>query len=194
MYYVMQRDTQLSGKYVYVRDEPDGYDGDEWRTGEKMERPPSPMTLVFDDDRTSQLSDMLLNAADLQVYSPQLVASLEAAGVDNLQYFPIRVRDAKTGKSRDDYVVANIVGRISCVDIEHSNVRYFRNSKDIRSVEEFRIFEDRIAPLPGRKSPPLIFRLGESEFVVLAHESIKSQFTRDGITGAKFVRTEEFVG
>jgi len=192
MYYVLQSDTASSGKYVYFPDEPDGYDGDQWRTGAQMKEAPA-LTLISDDTRTTKLSDMLLNAADLHVYSPKLIATLTAAGVDNLQYFPIAIRHPKKGKPRDDYQVANIVGRMTCVDIEHSNVSYLR-SGNIRSVEEFKIFEDRIVPLKGKKSPPLLFRLGESEFVVLAHEKIRSAFERDGITGAKFIRTEEFVG
>jgi uncharacterized protein DUF1629 len=194
MYYVMQRDTRLAGKYVYFGDEPDGYDGDQWRTGTEMKPPPPTMTLVSQDDRTTKLSDMLLNAADLQVYSPKLVATLTAAGVDNIQYFPITIVHGKKSKSHADYKVANIIGLISCVDIGHSNVSYFRGSKDIQSIEEFKILEDRIVPLKGKKSRPLIFRLGESEFIVLAHESIKKAFEKDGITGARFIPTEQFVG
>jgi hypothetical protein len=193
MYYVLQRDTQSAGKYVYFSEEPDDYDGDQWRTGLEIEQPPT-MTLIAQDDRTTKLSDMLLNAADLQVYSPKLVATLDAAGVDNIQYFPITIVDGKTGKSRSDYKVANIIGLIPCLDIEHSSVLYFRNSKNIRSVEEFRLLADRIVPLKGKKAPPLIFRLGESEFLVLAHESIKKAFEKDGITGATFTPTERFVG
>ena len=193
MYYVMQRETESAGKYVYFSEEPDGYDGDSWRTGSPM-APAGPMTLVMQDDRTNKLSDMLLNAADLQVYSPKLVASLKAAGVDNIQYFPITIVDEATGKTRDDYRVANILGKIACVDLENSNVSYFRGSNDIRSVEEFSLLEDRIQPLPGQKKAPLLFRLHESEFIVIAHESVKGALERDGITGVKFTPTNEFEG
>src|SRR5262245_4428872 len=112
MYYVMERDTPSAGKYVYFQEEPEGYDGDQWRTGAVMAQPASTMTLVMQDERTTRLSDMLLNAADLQVYSPKLVASLTAVGVDNIQYFPIKIVDGRSGAVRDDYKVANIVGRI----------------------------------------------------------------------------------
>jgi hypothetical protein len=194
MYYVMQRETESAGKYVYFAEEPSGYDGDSWRTGSLMAPAAEPMTLVAQDERTNKLSDMLLNAADLQVYSPKLVASLTAAGVDNIQYFPITILDAATGKTREDYRVANILGKIACVDLENSNVRYFRGSKDIRSVEEFSLLEDRIKPLAGQKKAPLLFRLGELEFLLIAHESVKDALERDGITGVKFTPTKEFEG
>jgi len=192
MYYVMRRDTKSAGKYVYFSEEPDYYEGDQWRTGVEMKPPPPTMTLISQDDRTTNLSDMLLNAADLQVYSPKLVATLDAAGVDNIQYFPITIVDGKTGKSRNDYKVANIIGLIPCLDIDHSSVSYFPGSRDIQSIEEFKLLEDRIVPLKGKMSPPLIFRLAESEFLVLAHESIKKAFDKDGITGATFIPTEKF--
>src|SRR5262249_33944543 len=154
----------------------------------------STMTLVMQDERTTRLSDMLLNAADLQVYSPKLVASLTAVGVDNIQYFPIKIVDGRSGAVRDDYKVANIVGRIHCVDPNHSKVRRSPRTNSIRGVEEFSVVQDRIVPLPGKKKPPLIFRLGELEFLILAHESIKSAFERDRITGARFTPTQDYAG
>ena len=60
-------------------------------------------------------------------------------------------------------------------------------------VEKFRVFENQMVPLPGRKSPPLMFRLGELEFLMLAHESTRTAFDCDGITGANFTPTEDYV-
>ena len=194
MYYVLQRDTTSAGKYVYFNEEPEGCEGRLWRTGSAIAQPASSMTLVMQDERTTRLSDMLLNSADLQVYSPKLVATSAAAGVDNIQYFPITIVDSETGAVRDDYKVANIVGKINCVDSDHANIRYSRGTGKIRNIEEFSVLEDRIVPLTGKNAPPLIFRLGELDFLVLAHESIKRAFEREGITGAKFTPTQDFAG
>jgi hypothetical protein len=194
MYYVLERDTRSAGKYVYFGEEPEEYNGGQWRTGAVMAPPVSAMTLVMDDKRTTRLSDMILNAADLQVYSPKLIETLAAAGVDNIQYFPIKIVDGRSAAIRDDYKVANIVGRIDCVDLEHSTVERSPRTKRIMSVEGFSVLEDRVVPLPDRKTPPLIFRLGELDVLILAHESLKRAFERDGITGARFTPTQDYVG
>jgi hypothetical protein len=192
MYYVMEMDTRLTAKFIYFRNEPAGFKGSLWRTGERLKAPPAQMTLIAEDEKPTALSDMLLTSADLHVYSPKLMGTLGSAGVSNMEYFPIIVVDKKRGVTRDDYRVANIVGNVACLDVANSSVDTFEDGKGYRSVEEFSLLEDRIRPLPGMKNPPLIFRLAEFQYHVIAHESLKAACERDGITGVRFVRTQDF--
>jgi hypothetical protein len=63
------------------------------------------------------------------------------------------------------------------VDLEHSTVERSPRTKRIMSVEGFSVLEDRVVPLPDRKTPPLIFRLGELDVLILAHESARAPAT-----------------
>jgi Immunity protein family (Imm11) len=191
MHYVMKMDTRLAAKFIYFRKEPAGFKGALWRTGEKVTSPPAPMTVIAEDEKPTKLSDMLLLNADLHVYSPKMRATLDAAGVTNIEYFPITVIDQARGKTWDDYRVANILGNIACLDIDKSVVKPFADGVGYRVVEEFHLIEERIRPLPGMKTPPVLFRLAEFPFYVIAHESLKAACESAGLTGVRFIRTKD---
>ena len=192
MYYVFESNTKLAAKFIYFRTPPKGLDSGAWRVGEKFRAPPAEMTLVAEDEIPSELSDMLLARGELHVYSPRLMATLAAAGVTNIEYFPITVVDKKRGVTRADYRIANILGSVACLDVDNAELTKYADGVGYSSVEEYSLLEDRIQPLPGMKAPPLLFRLAEFKFHVIAHQSIKDAFERDGITGARFIPTQDY--
>jgi hypothetical protein len=192
VYYVMQMDMGLTSKFIYFRDRPPEYDGSLWRAGDPLAVPPAAMTLTAVDEKPTALSDLLLAPSDMLVFSPKLVACLDAASVKNIEYFPIRLVDKKTGKITDDYRVANVLGSIACLDVDNSVVKSFADGEGYRAVEEFNLLEDRIKPLPGTKGKPLIFRLAEFKYHLLADESIKTACEGNKITGVEFVPTQEY--
>jgi hypothetical protein len=192
MYYVFEMNTKLTTKFIYFRNEPAGLNIDEWQTGEKFRTPPAEISMVAEDEIPSELSDMLLAKVELHVYSPKLMATMASAGITNLEYFPITVVDQKRGVTRTDYRAANILGSVACLDVKNAELDEFSDGSGYSTVEEFDLLEDRIVPLPGMKSPPLLFRLGEFKFHVIAHQSLKDAFERDGITGARFIPTQDY--
>ena len=191
-YYVMEMNTRLTNKFIYFRNQPEGLNIAAWQTGEKFMTPPSQMTLVAEDEIPSEMSDMLLARVELHVYSSRLMATLASAGVTNIEYFPITVVDKKRNVTRTDYQVANIIGSVACLDVSNSGVDTFSDGSGYSSVEEFSLLEDRIQALPGMKAPPLLFRLAEFKFHVIAHEALKNAFERDGITGVRFIPTQDY--
>ncbi len=192
MYYVFEMNTKLTNKFIYFRKGPAGLDIDAWQAGERFKTPPAALTLEAEDEIPSELSDLLLAKVELHVCSPKLMATLAAAGVTNVEYFPVTVVDKKRGITRADYCAANILGTVACLDVDNSEVATFSNGSGYSSVEEFKLLEDKIQPLPGMKAPPLLFRLAEFKFHVIAHQSLKDAFERDGITGARFIPTQDY--
>ena len=191
MYYVMQMDMGQTSKFIYFRKAPSGYDSSLLRTGEPLSAPPPLVTLIAEDEEPTAVSDMVLAPSDMLIFSPKLIACLDAEGVENIEYFPIRLVDKKTGNTFDDYRLANIIGSIDCLDVDSSDVTPFEDG-GYMSVEQFSLLDDSIKPLPGTKTNPLIFRLGEFKFHLLAHESIKAACEKNNITGVEFVPTEEY--
>lgn len=192
MYYVLQMDMGRTAKFIYFRKPPTGYDDALLRAGESVKVGPSNLVLTAEDEKPTALSDLLLAPSDMLVMSPKLISCLSDLGVGNLQYFPIRLVDKKRGKTTDDYRLANVVGSIPCLDVDHSVVKRFPTSDRYRVVEQFSLLEDRITPLPGTKAKPLIFRLDEFKYHVLAHEAVKAACENAKITGIEFVPTSEY--
>jgi hypothetical protein len=192
MYYVMKVDLGLTSKFIYFRNKPSEYDGSLWRSGEALPAPPPPMILTAEDEKPTALSDLLLAPSDMLVFSPRLIACLDAVGVNNIEYFPIRLVDKKNDKTMDDYRLANIVGSIACLDVDSSEVTPFSDGIGYLAVEEFNLLEDRIKPLPGMRNKPLIFRLAEFKYHVLTDELIKVACENSKITGVEFVPTQEY--
>ena len=191
MYFVWRNNRALSKTYMYVRHFPDDLRRKEWITGKPMTTPPKVVTFTGKDSSPTTLSDVILGEFNFPVLSPRAIAVLEKAGVDNIEYFPIKIKNWKTGELDESYKIGNIVGLIDCLDRKHAIVDTFDDGR-ISGLQEYSIFEDRVLPQERGKKPPLIFRLGEFRYHVLAHESVKTAFEEEKITGSQFIPPEEF--
>ena len=192
MYYVWTKDLTLDEEFAFFSDGPIDFDFTLWIRGEALLAPPA-IELVGDTDSPTTLSDVLLTGFQLQVFSPRLVALLTEMGVQNIQFLPVRIVNHETGDVEVSYRIANIVGAIDCLDLNNAVYARSRSSGNILRVFKFRLFPEKIVALPGMQEPPLLFRLGEFKQHLLAHESLKQACEKAGITGLKFVPTENYV-
>lgn len=94
--------------------------------------------------------------------SKRLIAALEKAGVDNLQQFETELVDETTGAVRNDYSIVNIVGLVSCANIEESTTSELGSSY---------YFHDLVID-PRKIGDLLMFRLKESMINVLVEEKV----------------------
>jgi len=191
MYDVMEQDTRLTSQFIYFRKD-QARVSSQWKTGERFQTPLAPLTLIAEDEVPSALSDMLLVKNRLHIYSPKMREVLASIGVSNIEYQPITLIDKKRGVTWEDYRAANIIGKVACLDVDNSEVKSFADGAGYRVVDEFRLLEDQIKPLPGMKEPPRLFRLAEFIYHVIAHESVKEAFAREGVTGVLFTPTQEY--
>ena len=191
MYFVWSSDAELSDSYMYVSKAPNGLNYTAWVTGEALVKEPPVATLIGDTDSPTKLSDMILTQFELPILSPRAVSVLEKLGADNIQYFPVTIKNWQTGDLEKSYRIANIVGLVNCLDKKHATFNTFPEDENkISWLQQYRILEDKI-PVKGRKTP-LVFRLGEFPFHVLAHKSVKTAFEKERITGSQFIAPEEF--
>jgi len=105
--------------------------------------------------------------------SRRLVETLEKAGVDNLQKFETHLVDERTGKINKDFWSVNIVGLVSCADVDLSTTSELGSSY---------YFHDLILD-PTRIGDLLVFRLAESLIDVLVDERVAKQIESGGFRG-----------
>jgi hypothetical protein len=123
------------------------------------------------------------------IFSRRLRTLLDAAGIDNVQYFPCWIRTTGPDMARDmppNFVVANVVGRVACIDRDASLLE--TDAADpaiIEFVEQFVIDEDAVAGID-------LFRLAEIPRLLVASDRVKDACERANITGAKFVPVDQY--
>jgi hypothetical protein len=193
MYFVWRSNTDLSNTFMHVSQDPDGLEHEDWITGNALLKPPPIMTLTGDDDSPIVLSDVVLTGFDLPILSPKAISVLDKSGVNNIEYFPVQIRNWQNSEIEKSYKIANIVGLVSCLDRKNSNYNTFPEDDTISWLQQYSIFTEKILPIPPNKNKPLIFRLGEFPYHVLAHKTIKAAFKKEGITGSEFILPEDYV-
>ncbi len=194
MYFVFQSDKGLVGEYAHFDGDPEGYDRANWISGDQLKVAPPTLRLETNPDYSTKLTDLLLTRINLLVFSPNLSAVLDKCGVKNIDYYPVEVVSHEDGSIDPTYRAANIYGTVNCLDEENSTVHHSSMSGTIQRLKKFSIHEDRVSASPDMKCNPLLFRLGEFKYIILAHESVRSAVEGEGLTGIEFVETKKYVG
>jgi hypothetical protein len=194
MYFVWESNAHLSDDFLYVTEAPDGLNQGDWIRGKGLLAKPATVTLVGDSDSPATLSDMILTQFELPVLSPRAISTLADIGVDNIEYFPINIKRPKVKGLEQSYRIGNIVGLVFCLDKRHATFDTFPdNPNKIMSLEQYHILEEKVTGAGPGKKTPLVFRLGEFSYHVLAHESVKSAFEKQKLTGALFTDPAKYV-
>jgi len=120
------------------------------------------------------------------LFSSRLRQVLMGEGVDNIDYYPTKIIGLGSGISNEDYQLANIVGRIRCVDFAASDIDMHPDFPDtIEFINALALDENRI-------EESLMFRLAEHCQVIVVHERVKAACERAGITGIQFFQPSDF--
>ena len=117
------------------------------------------------------------------LFSSRLRALLCDQGIDNIQYFDSKVTNAVDNKLLD-YKVANIIGAVSGLDIEQSDVT-LSPSGNVMAINKMVLDESKL------KEHNMI-RLDEKTIILVVHNDIKQAIEQAGLTGLKFVTDDEF--
>lgn len=132
-----------------------------------------------DAEHQGNIPDYVPTALPGMVLSARLRRTLEEAGVDNIDYYPARIHNTVTGATLDGYYVANLIGRVACLDRERSIVEPAPGIPDaLLEIYEMHLDYDRIGDLR-------MFRLHELPFVILVDEGVKEALERARITGVR---------
>jgi hypothetical protein len=140
-----------------------------------------------DADSQGVLTDNLI-AAGVKglLFSSRLRKLMAELGIDAIQYFPAVVRNPGDGTETRDYEVANVIGRVACLDRKSSVVESAPDDPDY--IE----FIEALALDTARMRGYDFFRLDEKSQILIASDRLKSACERAKITGVRFYAPSEF--
>lgn len=118
--------------------------------------------------------------------SSRLRSVFDENGVDNIQYFPVNLTLSDGTVSSVRYFVANIVGRVACIDFERSDIVVSGDPMVVDAINSLVLHEDLIQDLD-------IFRLGELPVTIVVSSRLKNAIERSGVTGVAFYAVDEYV-
>ncbi|MDH5218268.1 MAG: hypothetical protein OEX19_11255 [Gammaproteobacteria bacterium] len=164
---------------------PDGVDSLEWMKGVTLSDPSPGSPLVLDLSLESGLFRGAIIDGFLTLYHRKLMQILSEFKIENIQHFPVILRDQETGKTEETYVMVNIIGLIDCVDMDKSKVRWWPSGMgyDFESMY-----------IDGSKVHGLhIFRLKDDPAKVIISEELKQHLeTHKMLVGTKVIKTEDY--
>ena len=103
----------------------------------------------------------------------EVKAVFDGLNLDNIQYFDARLINQDTQEILQPYWIANIIGKVACVDHDQSELEYY-NDGQIR-------FIDKLVLIPTKSTKyGHIFRLAEFLPVIIISETLKN-FVEDKI-------------
>lgn len=156
--------------------------------GVRIEREISLIEIIRDEDSQGLLTDNLIApGVSGLLLSSRIRNSFELIGIDNIDYYHCRITNPIDNTYSDDYLIANIVGKIECIDREKSDLIMHSHYKDeIEFINSLILKEDVIKNLK-------IFRLQENTEIIVVHESVRDMCVKERFTGIKFYKPEDFV-
>jgi len=147
---------------------------------------PEPLVYALDPHYHGLLKP--LYKAAIPLMREDLIAALNEARVDNLQYFQAVLRDTIKGKEYGNYKAFNIVGVVSCADMQKSALMGSSDSQmidvDFRSL----VIDE------SKTGGALVFRLAEAVNAIVVHENVRTLIEEQGVPGMTFYGPGEWAG
>ncbi len=185
MYYMLECLSPQDG-YTALFDYEDDDPFRSWTLGSRFDSEPiTPLQARLKMRKDSQLVELW--KAPLPVMSIRLHKALLAAGVDNLDVYPIEFLDPKTGKVYSDYLAFNLIGVIAAADLANSDFHAFDSGNRALDFNSLSIEQ-------GKTKSALMFRLAEATNGIVVHESIKHYLESSGIDTLTFLPPENWAG
>jgi hypothetical protein len=143
--------------------------------------------IARDEDSQGVLTDNLIaSGTNGLLFSSRLRTLLESLGIDNIHFFPCVVRNPADGSESTDYQLANIVGRVACLDVANSEITTDPDDpQDIEFIDALALDESKIRGIE-------LFRLHEATQVIVAGDRVKSACEGAKITGVRFYAPADF--
>lgn len=116
--------------------------------------------------------------------SKRMKEALEAAGVENVDFFPVTLRETDSGATYD-YFAFNRIGLVSA-----------RAGSTMKSHDGDYVGDTRVDDLVIDERAAgglLMFRLKETFSVIVVHRNVKESIERAGIDTVRFVEPDDFM-
>lgn len=123
------------------------------------------------------------------VFSRKIYDVLQPMNIYGLELLPATVR-GKKDERYEDYWVAYVYNRITCLDMEHSQYDVDEDDGDIRNILRFFLDKEKLAEIPLEKR--LVFLLAEGMSKRIYHKSIVDAVMSVNPVGIRFYPIEEW--
>ncbi|NOX90994.1 MAG: hypothetical protein GXP18_00660 [Gammaproteobacteria bacterium] len=114
-----------------------------------------------------------------------LIAAMEAFGVDNLDKYTVNLTDPDDGTVYTNYKAVNIIGVVAAADMGKSQSTV-HNSIPLVDVSFDKLVIDEI-----KVQDLLLFRLAENLMTILIHESLRNYLLEKGFDDIKYYQLDE---
>jgi hypothetical protein len=188
MYWVWtNRRTHEGEAHIYGRPRVIADMGLRFSRGTRIDQDIPLIEIPIDNEVRDGLTDNLIAPATTGlIFSGKLRDVLTSVGVDNIDYYDCVLINKDDGSKNEDYKLANIVGRVACLDVPNSDITWSpADPTAIFILKNFVINEDAIEDL-------LIFRMDELSTIILVHEKVKKAVVDAGITGIQFFEPSNY--
>ncbi len=168
-----------------------GFDAEDFRRGRRIRSwDPAAWYKAVKRRNDGALDDVLCEGLYIPVYSARLREALDRAGIEGIQYLPVRVF-RPNGSEIKGYAIANFLHAVSALDAERTEeVMYFPddfpNPHARGKIEGIRGLVLRASRLEGRD----VIRLRESLLRVYVSDRFRGVFKEGGFTGYAFRRVK----
>lgn len=184
-FYIMQQDTMIDGARA-LDGVPDDIDPLDWILGKPIQPPKEKLVLDLSLESGEYRGDII--GGFLTLYSDELKEALEEQGVDNVNYYPIRLRDQNTGMTEGGYWLVNIIGLYDCIDLQKSKIKRSASDLDENDFEILSLAIDK-----KKTNGAKIFRLYNHPTLVIISEELKQFFDEtDMLVGVELLQTEDY--
>ena len=188
MFYILDQDAEIEGSAA-VEGLPESLDPIDGIGGKILPAPPKDLILNLSEasgDYRGSIIDGLIT-----LYHDTLKKALTDFGIDNIQYFPVKLRNQPGSKRpmpvESGYWIANIIGMVECVDRENSTLIPYPSGIG-NKLGPFQIMESKTKGAP-------LFRLAESPTLVIVTEKLVDHLIASEICGIRTRNTKtEFRG
>jgi hypothetical protein len=157
---------------------------------ESMRTPAEPIELATEPvlvDAPYVYAELYWNPIPLM--TRRLVASLEAAGVDNLQTFTTRLTTPDRDTTPpDEYLAVNVIGKVAAADLSRSRINPDVPDRMVSMDFHALTIDER------RARNLLMFRLAENVTAVLVDERVKLAVEGAGLTTLTWIPPEQWAG
>ncbi|MBI3561659.1 MAG: hypothetical protein HY080_08095 [Gammaproteobacteria bacterium] len=184
MFYILDQDAEIEGSAA-VDGLPESIDPIDWIRGKIMPAPPKDLVLELSEASGAYRGAIFDGLITL--YHDTLKKALTEFGVNNIQYFPVQLRNPTMDTLESGYWIANIIGLIECVDRENSILIPLPSGTG-EDLGPFQIAESKTKGAP-------LFRLAESPTLVIVTEKLVDHLIASDICGVRARDTKtEFWG